>query len=83
LAFFVDLTDTSETRQVFNQREDTMGLLDRLLGRGKKAMGDMTGSSSMKHEDEAHEHEGAEGHGGMAQDQSQQPAETHTERENM
>jgi len=61
-----------------------MGLLDRLLGRGKKAMDDVMGSSSMRHDGEAHEHEGAEGqHGDMAKDQSQQSGEAHTERENM
>src|SRR5919206_3380431 len=64
-----------------------MGLLDKLLGRGKKAAGDMMGDSSMRREGAAQEREAAaqdraEQHEEMAQEQRQQAAEAHTEREN-
>ncbi len=36
-----------------------MGLLDKLLGRGKKAAGDVTGDSSMRREGAAQERQGA------------------------
>jgi uncharacterized protein YjbJ (UPF0337 family) len=36
-----------------------MGLLDKILGRDKKAEGDMTGDTSMQHEGAAPESEGA------------------------
>ncbi|HMI22793.1 MAG TPA: hypothetical protein VK496_07725 [Gaiellaceae bacterium] len=64
-----------------------MGLLDKILGRGKKAAGDVMGDSSMRHEGAAQEREGAaedraSQHEEMAQEQRQQAAEAHTEREN-
>jgi len=64
-----------------------MGLLDKILGRGKKAAGDVTGDSSMRHEGAAQEREGAAEdraaqHEQMAQEQRQQAAEAHVEREN-
>jgi uncharacterized protein YjbJ (UPF0337 family) len=64
-----------------------MGLLDKLLGRGKKAAGDMMGDSAMRREGAAQEREGAAEdraaqHEEMAQEQRQQAAEAHTEREN-
>jgi uncharacterized protein YjbJ (UPF0337 family) len=64
-----------------------MGLLDKILGRGKKAAGDVTGDESLRKEGAAQEREGAAEdraaqHEEMAQDQRQQAAEAHTEREN-
>jgi uncharacterized protein YjbJ (UPF0337 family) len=64
-----------------------MGLLDKLLGRGKKAAGDLMGDSSMRREGAAQEREGAADdragrHEEMAQEQRQQAAEAHAEREN-
>jgi uncharacterized protein YjbJ (UPF0337 family) len=64
-----------------------MGLLDKILGRGKKAAGDVTGDDSMRREGAAQEREGAAEdsaaqHEEMAQEQRQQAAEAHTEREN-
>jgi uncharacterized protein YjbJ (UPF0337 family) len=64
-----------------------MGLLDKLLGRSKKAAGDLTGDSSMRREGAAQEREGAAKdrageHEEMAQEQRNQAAEAHAEREN-
>ena len=64
-----------------------MGLLDKLLGRGKKAAGDLMGDASMRREGAAQEREGAaeeraSEHDEMAQEQRNQAAEAHTEREN-
>jgi len=64
-----------------------MGLLDKILGRGKKAAGDVMGDSSMRREGAAQEREGAAEdraaqHEEMAQEQRQQAAEAHVEREN-
>jgi uncharacterized protein YjbJ (UPF0337 family) len=64
-----------------------MGLLDRLLGRGKKAAGDLTGDASMRQEGAAQEREGAaedraQQHEEMAQEQRNQAAEAHADREN-
>jgi uncharacterized protein YjbJ (UPF0337 family) len=64
-----------------------MGLLDKLLGRSKKAAGDLTGDSSMQREGAAQEREGAakeraDQHEEMAQEQRNQAAEAHAEREN-
>jgi uncharacterized protein YjbJ (UPF0337 family) len=64
-----------------------MGLLDKLLGRGKKAAGDLMGDSSMRREGAAQEREGAAEDReaqdeGRAQEQRNQAAEAHTEREN-
>jgi uncharacterized protein YjbJ (UPF0337 family) len=64
-----------------------MGLLDKLLGRGKKAAGDLMGNASMRREGAAQEREGAAKerageHEEMAQEQRNQAAEAHAEREN-
>ena len=64
-----------------------MGLLDKLLGRGKKAAGDMMGDSSMRREGAAQERQAAAEdraaqHEEMAQEQRNQAAEAHAEREN-
>ena len=64
-----------------------MGLLDKLLGRSKKATGDLMGDSSMRREGAAQEREGAAEeragqHEGMAQEERNQAAEAHAEREN-
>ncbi|HXE94602.1 MAG TPA: CsbD family protein [Gaiellaceae bacterium] len=63
-----------------------MGLLDKLLGRTKKAAGDMTGDSSMQREGAAQERQGAAEdsaakHEEMAQDKRNEAAEAHAERE--
>jgi uncharacterized protein YjbJ (UPF0337 family) len=64
-----------------------MGFLDKLLGRGKKAAGDVTGDSSLRREGAAQEREAnaedrAAQHEDMAQDQRELAAEAHVEREN-
>ena len=64
-----------------------MGLLDKILGRGKKAAGDMMGDSSMRREGAAQEREGAAQdraaqHEELAAEQRQQAAEAHVDREN-
>ena len=64
-----------------------MGFLDRLLGRGKKAAGDLMGDASMKREGAAQEREGAAKDSGaehveMGQEEGNQAAEAHPEREN-
>ena len=63
-----------------------MGWLDKLLGRGKKAAGDMTGDSSMKsegmhQEQQATAEERAESAEQMAQEQREQAAEHQAERD--
>jgi uncharacterized protein YjbJ (UPF0337 family) len=63
-----------------------MGFLDKLLGRGKKAAGDVMGDSSMRREGavqerEANAEERAAQHEEMAKEQRQQAAEAHVERE--
>jgi uncharacterized protein YjbJ (UPF0337 family) len=63
-----------------------MGFLDKLLGRGKKAAGDLTGDSSMRREGMAQEREAnaadrAAQHEEMAQEQREQAAEAHADRE--
>jgi len=63
-----------------------MGLLDKLLGRGKKAAGDLTGDSSMKREGAAQERAGAaedraEEHEELAQEQRNQAAEARADQE--
>jgi len=76
LAFFVDLTDTARQKDEPTNLEATrMGLLDKLLGRGKKAAGDVMGDSSLRRE-------GAAQHEEMAQEQRNQAADAHAEREN-
>ena len=64
-----------------------MGLLDKLLGRSKKAAGNMMGDSSMRREGAAQERQAAAEdraaqHEEMAQEQRNQAAEAHAEREN-
>ena len=63
-----------------------MSWLDKLLGRGKKAAGDMTGDSSMKQEGMHQEQEGmaserAESAEQMAQEERERAAEHRAERE--
>lgn len=63
-----------------------MGLLDKLLGRSKKAAGDLTGDTSMRtegarQEREARAEERAAEHEGMAQEARETAAEERTERE--
>jgi uncharacterized protein YjbJ (UPF0337 family) len=63
-----------------------MGLLDKLMGRGKKAAGDMAGDSSMRQEGMHQEQEGmAEDRAAAAEDQAQaaheEAAEHRAERE--
>ena len=49
-----------------------MGLLDKLLGRGKKAAGDLTGDSSLRREGMHQEQEGAaEERAAAAEDKAQ------------
>jgi uncharacterized protein YjbJ (UPF0337 family) len=53
-----------------------MGFLDKLLGRGKKAMGDATGDSSMRREGMHQEQEGmAEDRAANAEEMAQQERE--------
>jgi uncharacterized protein YjbJ (UPF0337 family) len=64
-----------------------MGFLDKLLGRTKKAAGDMTGDSSMRREGAAQERAGsaedrAEQHEQMAQEQRDQAAQARADQEN-
>ena len=64
-----------------------MGLLDKLLGRGKKAAGDVMGDSSLRREGAAQERQAAASdraaeHEQMAQEQRDQAAEAGAEREN-
>jgi uncharacterized protein YjbJ (UPF0337 family) len=63
-----------------------MGFLDKLLGRTKKATGDVTGDSSMRREGAAQEQaaeaeERAERHEELAQEQRDQAAQARTEQE--
>jgi uncharacterized protein YjbJ (UPF0337 family) len=63
-----------------------MGFLDKLLGRGKKAAGDVTGDSSLHREGAAQERaanaeDRAAQHEELAQEQRQQAAEANAERE--
>jgi uncharacterized protein YjbJ (UPF0337 family) len=65
-----------------------MGFLDKLLGRGKKAAGDLTGDSSMRREGAAQERaanaeDRASQHEQMAQEQRDQAAQARTEQERM
>jgi uncharacterized protein YjbJ (UPF0337 family) len=64
-----------------------MGILDKLLGRGKKAAGDLTGDSSLRREGAAQERQGAAEdraatHEELAQEQREKAAQAHAEREN-
>jgi uncharacterized protein YjbJ (UPF0337 family) len=63
-----------------------MGFLDKLLGRSKKAAGDMTGDSSMRQEGAAQERQAtaeaqAAQHEDLAQEHREQAAEARIERE--
>ena len=63
-----------------------MGLLDKLLGRGKKAAGDLTGDSSLRREGMHQEREGnaedrAAQHEQMAQENRERAAQERAERE--
>ena len=63
-----------------------MGLLDKLLGRGKKAAGDVMGDSSLRREGAAQERAGAaedraSQHEDMAQEQRNQAAEARADQE--
>jgi uncharacterized protein YjbJ (UPF0337 family) len=63
-----------------------MSWLDKLLGRGKQAAGDVTGDSSMKHEGVHQEQEGmaserAEQAEDTAQQERERAAEHHAERQ--
>lgn len=64
-----------------------MGLLDKLLGRGKKAAGDLTGDRSMRaegmhQEREASAQERAAEHEELAQESRETAAEESAKREN-
>lgn len=64
-----------------------MGLLDRLMGRGKKAAGDLAGDSSMRREGAAQEREGmaedrADRYEEQAQGAREDAAANRAEREN-
>jgi len=64
-----------------------MGFLDKLMGRGKKAAGDMTGDESMRSEGMHQEHEGmAEDRAAAAEDTAKEAredaAEHHAQRDN-
>ena len=63
-----------------------MGLLDKLLGRGKKAAGDLLGDASMRREGAHQEREGraedrAAQHEEMAQDERERAAEERVQRD--
>jgi uncharacterized protein YjbJ (UPF0337 family) len=63
-----------------------MGLLDKILGRGKKAAGDVMGDSSLRREGMHQERQGlaedrAAQHEGMAQENREQAAQERAERE--
>jgi uncharacterized protein YjbJ (UPF0337 family) len=63
-----------------------MGFLDKLLGRSKKAAGDLTGDASMQQEGAAQERQAAAEdraaqHEEMAQEQREQAAEASVERD--
>jgi uncharacterized protein YjbJ (UPF0337 family) len=65
-----------------------MGFWDRLMGRGKKTAGEVTGDSSMQSEGMHQEQQGmaedrAESAEQMAQEERQQAAEHQAERDNM
>jgi uncharacterized protein YjbJ (UPF0337 family) len=65
-----------------------MGFMDKILGRGKKAAGDVTGDTSMQREGAAQERAGnaedrAGQHEEMAQEQRDQAAQARAEQERM
>src|SRR5207237_2798110 len=59
LAFFVDPAILQARSRSATSGRQSMGFLDKLLGRGKKAAGNMMGDSSMRHEGAAQEREAA------------------------
>jgi uncharacterized protein YjbJ (UPF0337 family) len=64
-----------------------MGLLDKLLGRGKKAAGDVAGDAALRREGMHQEQEGAaeeraSQHEELAQEERQTAAEHHAQRDN-
>lgn len=63
-----------------------MSWLDKLLGRGKQAAGDLAGDASLRHEgmhqeQEANAEDRAAGHEELAQRERERAAEHHAERE--
>jgi uncharacterized protein YjbJ (UPF0337 family) len=76
----------TDTRPAANDRKDQMtGFLDRLLGRGKKAAGDVAGDPELRHEGMHQEAEGtaesrADRAEDMAEDARTEAAEHRTER---
>jgi uncharacterized protein YjbJ (UPF0337 family) len=63
-----------------------MGFLDRLFGRGKKAVGDLTGDAALRREGQHQEQEGvaeerAAEHERLAQSERERAAEHHAARE--
>jgi uncharacterized protein YjbJ (UPF0337 family) len=77
------ISDTAPT----TLKEAAMSWLDKLLGRGKTAAGDMTGDSSMKsegmhQEQQAMAEERAESAEQMAQEERERAAEHETQRDN-
>jgi uncharacterized protein YjbJ (UPF0337 family) len=63
-----------------------MGFLDKLLGRSKKAAGDLTGDASLQHEGAAQERQAeaedrAATHEELAQEHREQAAEASVERD--
>jgi uncharacterized protein YjbJ (UPF0337 family) len=83
VAFFAAIADT---RGRSPSKEAAMSWLDKLLGRGKQAAGDVTGDSSMKHEGMHQEQEGmaserAEQAEDAAQQERERAAEHHAERQ--
>jgi uncharacterized protein YjbJ (UPF0337 family) len=63
-----------------------VSFLDKLLGRGKKAAGDVTGDASLRREgmhqeQEANAQDRAARHEDLAQDERERAAEHHVERE--
>ena len=67
-------------------KEENMGLLDKLLGRGKQAAGDLTGDASLRsevvhQEKEGRAEESAERHEELASEERTRAAEHRAERE--
>jgi uncharacterized protein YjbJ (UPF0337 family) len=72
--------------QLSSSPEEDMGFLDKLLGRGKKAAGDITGDASMRQKGAAQERAGAaEDRAGqyeqIAQEQRDQAAQARADQE--
>jgi uncharacterized protein YjbJ (UPF0337 family) len=84
VVFVRPVTDTSG--HVVQTWRDRMGFLDKLLGRGKKAAGDVTGDSSLRREGvtqerEANAEDRAAQHEQMAQEQRDQAAQARADSE--